>query len=172
MPNLAEMCLMKSYWRTKSENQQGGLKIPRFQVGVKQAILIRRTLFSYVLQKLYFLVEFCSFLTSISLSFLRKNTFSCLFIVHSIIILSRHEQACFKRIYFERYLSHYWAIQGYYYDETVLAKMRKLEKTMIKDILYPLQLFVEKYQFSNQNYQWLNNIIYHEIANLMMFWMA
>ena len=50
--------------------------------------------------------------------------------------------------------------------------MRKLEKTMIKDILYPLQLFVEKYQFSNQNYQWLNNIIYHEIANLMMFWMA
>ena len=31
----------------------------------------------------------------------------------------------------------------------------------IKHTIYPLQLFVEKCQFLNQNYQLLNNIIYH-----------
>ena len=32
---------------------------------------------------------------------------------------------------------------------------------IFKDTINPLQLFVEKCQFFNQNYQWLNNIIYH-----------
>ena len=34
------------------------------------------------------------------------------------------------------------------------------EKLMSKDTINPLQLFVEKHQFFNQKYQWLNNIIY------------
>ena len=41
-----------------------------------------------------------------------------------------------------------------------------------KDAINPLQLFVEKHQFFNQNNQWLNNIMYHQIANLLLFWMA
>ena len=42
----------------------------------------------------------------------------------------------------------------------------------VKDKINPFQLFVEKHQFFNQNNQWLNNIMYHQIANLLLFWMA
>ena len=31
----------------------------------------------------------------------------------------------------------------------------------LKDTINPLELFIEKLQFFNQNNQWINNIIYH-----------
>ena len=39
--------------------------------------------------------------------FIRKNIFGCPLSVHNTISLSRHEQLCLRRLYFERYLSHY-----------------------------------------------------------------
>ena len=48
----------------------------------------------------------------------------------------------------------------------------RTEVLNIKDTINPLQLFTEKRQFFNQNNEWLNNIIYHKIANLLLFWMA
>ena len=36
----------------------------------------------------------------------------------------------------------------------------------------PLEMFVEKRQFFYQNEQYINNIIYHQIANLLLFWMV
>ena len=41
--------------------------------------------------------------------FIRKNIFACLFSVHSIVSLSRHEQVCLMRLRFERYFSHHRA---------------------------------------------------------------
>ena len=35
-------------------------------------------------------------------------------------------------------------------------------KSKFKDTIFHLQRFVEKWQFFNQNNQWLNNIMYHE----------
>ena len=48
----------------------------------------------------------------------------------------------------------------------------RTEVLNIKDTINPLQLFTEKRQFFNQNNEWLNNIIYHKIAILLLFWMA
>ena len=39
----------------------------------------------------------------------------------------------------------------------------------IKNTINPLELFVEKRQFFNQNNQKLNNITYHLIADLLLF---
>ena len=41
---------------------------------------------------------------------------------------------------------------------------------IIKDIINPYNCW--KMKFFNQNNQWLNNILYHQIANLLVFWMA
>ena len=38
-----------------------------------------------------------------------KNIYACLFSVHNIISLSRHEQVCLIRLRFERYFSHHRA---------------------------------------------------------------
>ena len=38
---------------------------------------------------------------------MHKNSFACLFSVHSTISLSRHEQVCLMRLRFERYFSHH-----------------------------------------------------------------
>ena len=40
---------------------------------------------------------------------IRKSIFFCLFSVHNIINLSRHDQVCLMRLPFERYFSHYQA---------------------------------------------------------------
>ena len=45
---------------------------------------------------------------------IRNNIFACLFSLHNIISLSRHEQVCeakFVRLSFERYFSNYRATQ-------------------------------------------------------------
>ena len=39
----------------------------------------------------------------------------------------------------------------------------------IKGYFKPLQLFVEKRHFFNQKNHWLNNIVYHQIAKLLLF---
>ena len=33
-------------------------------------------------------------------------------------------------------------------------------------------MFIENRQFFNQKKQWINNIIYHQIVHLLLFWMA
>ena len=40
---------------------------------------------------------------------IRKNIFACLFSIHNIISLSRHEQVCLSGLRFERYFSHHRA---------------------------------------------------------------
>ena len=39
--------------------------------------------------------------------------------------------------------------------------LQKKLQALFKDTINPLEMFVEKRQFFNQNNQWLNNIIYH-----------
>ena len=41
-----------------------------------------------------------------------KSIFPCLFIVHNIISLSRHEQVCLMRLHLESYCSHHQAVVG------------------------------------------------------------
>ena len=45
---------------------------------------------------------------------IRENIFACLFSVRNIINLSRHEQVCLIRLRFERYFSHYPAVEEMY----------------------------------------------------------
>ena len=53
--------------------------------------------------------------------------------------------------------------QNCIYSKTALISFFKIFifYPWFKDTINPLQLFVEKHQFFNQNNQWLNNIIYH-----------